>query len=90
MPCPANAARPPERREPRGGGLDGQHRKTEQALRAELAALRAEHRDLDAAIAALEGGPADALSLRRLKKKKLMLRDRIARIEDMLYPDIIA
>lgn len=63
----------------------------EQALRAELAELRQEHRDLDAAIAAMsELGKADLIQLQRLKKKKLKIRDRITVIEDKLLPDIIA
>ncbi len=63
----------------------------EEVLRIKLEALRAEHRDLDEAIAALEGrGTADQLTLRRLKKQKLGLKDRIAVIEDQLTPDIIA
>lgn len=63
----------------------------EEVLRIELEQLRREHRDLDNAISALEEtGRADMLSLRRLKKQKLALRDRIARIEDELTPDIIA
>jgi hypothetical protein len=53
--------------------------------------LKQEHRDLDSAINALEeSGRADALQLKRLKKKKLFLRDEIFRIEDQLLPDIIA
>ena len=60
-------------------------------LRAVLPKLKQEHRDLDSAINALEdAGRADALQLKRLKKKKLYLRDEIARIEDQLLPDIIA
>jgi hypothetical protein len=60
-------------------------------LRIEHQHLVQEHRDLDAAIAALhEEGRADPLTLQRLKKKKLALKDRIARIEDELTPDIIA
>jgi hypothetical protein len=70
--------------------MTGPEMSGEQVLRAELGVLRAEHRDLDAAIAALDQGRGDPLALRRLKKKKLILRDRIARIEDALYPDIIA
>ena len=63
----------------------------EEVLRVELAALREQHRDLDDAIAALEGAPLpDMLQVRRLKKRKLALKDRIARIEDALTPDIIA
>lgn len=60
-------------------------------LRVKLEVLRREHRDLDDAIHALqESGRGDALQLRRLKKQKLSLKDRIAMIEDNLLPDIIA
>jgi hypothetical protein len=60
-------------------------------LRAHLARLRQEHRDLDAAIEALQVAPgADILQIQRLKKRKLFLRDRITFIEDQLTPDIIA
>jgi hypothetical protein len=60
-------------------------------LRASLLKLKQEHRDLDAAINALEeSGRADQLQLKRLKKKKLALKDEIARVEDTLLPDIIA
>jgi hypothetical protein len=63
----------------------------EQSLRVALAALIQEHRDLDAAIAAMaEHGARDQLQLTRLKKRKLQLRDQIARIEDQLLPNIIA
>jgi hypothetical protein len=63
----------------------------EEVLRVKLEVLRREHRDLDQAILALEeSGRADMLTLRRLKKQKLMLKDQIARIEDELTPDIIA
>ncbi|REC56849.1 DUF465 domain-containing protein [Rhodosalinus sediminis] len=65
--------------------------KSEEVLRHELEVYRAEHRDLDEAIAALQArGTADRLTMQRLKKKKLQLKDRIAHIEDLLYPDIIA
>ncbi len=64
------------------------HRKQ---LRVKLEVLRREHRDLDEAIDALqESGRADQLRLRRLKKRKLQLKDQIALIEDELTPDIIA
>ena len=64
---------------------------TDDVLRMKLEALKREHRDLDAAIHALEEkGTADQLTLRRLKKQKLVLKDRIAQIEDRLLPDIIA
>ena len=63
----------------------------ERELRAQLARLLQDHRDLDAAIAALEGLPgADIIQVQRLKKRKLQLRDRITFIEDQLTPDIIA
>ena len=63
----------------------------ESELRAQLARLRQEHRDLDAAIEALQSSPAsDILQVQRLKKRKLFLRDRITHIEDQLTPDIIA
>jgi hypothetical protein len=56
-----------------------------------LELLRIEHRDLDAAIAALlESGATDQLQTARLKKRKLKLRDEIALLEDQLIPDIIA
>lgn len=65
--------------------------KTDEVLRFELEVFRREHRDLDEAIVALtEKGTADQLTLQRLKKKKLALKDRIALIEDRLTPDIIA
>ena len=65
--------------------------KTDDVLRVELAVFRREHRDLDDAIHALqERGTADQLTLRRLKKQKLALKDQIAKIEDQLTPDIIA
>jgi hypothetical protein len=63
----------------------------ENELRAQLARLRQEHRDLDTAIEALQDSPAsDILQVQRLKKRKLVLRDRITFIEDQLTPDIIA
>jgi hypothetical protein len=63
----------------------------EQSLRIALAALIEEHRDLDAAIASMaERGGRDQLQLTRLKKRKLQLKDQIARIEDQLLPNIIA
>jgi len=61
------------------------------AYEMELEALRQEHRDLDAAIEALQGaGAADQLQVQRLKKRKLVLRDRLTWLEDALTPDIIA
>ncbi|MEO0918970.1 MAG: DUF465 domain-containing protein [Pseudomonadota bacterium] len=63
---------------------------TEEVLRIKLEALKREHYDLDVAIDALDQRGTDPLSVRRLKKQKLMLKDRIAAIEDRLTPDIIA
>ncbi|MCB2047626.1 MAG: DUF465 domain-containing protein [Novosphingobium sp.] len=64
---------------------------TEEEMRKRLGALRIEHRDLDAAIDALEAsGSTDQLQIARLKKRKLLLKDQIAHIEDYLIPDIIA
>lgn len=63
----------------------------EHSLRVTLAALIEEHRDLDAAIAAMaKTGASDQLQLTRLKKRKLQLKDQIARIGDQLLPNIIA
>jgi hypothetical protein len=60
-------------------------------LRTQLRILEQEHRDLDAAILALEtSGNIDQLQLRRLKKKKLALKDQMTMIENKLIPDIIA
>ena len=57
----------------------------------ELARLKQEHRDLDTAIEALERMVAgDQLQIQRLKKRKLILKDRIGFLEDQLTPDIIA
>jgi hypothetical protein len=63
----------------------------EEMLRIKLEVLRREHRDLDQAIHALEEtGRPDQLTLRRLKKQKLFLKDQMVKIEDQLIPDIIA
>ena len=63
----------------------------ERALREQLARLLQEHRDLDAAIEALVTSPgSDLIQVQRLKKRKLVLRDKIRIIEDQLTPDIIA
>ena len=63
----------------------------ERALREQLARLLQEHRDLDAAIEALVISPgSDLIQVQRLKKRKLVLRDKIRCIEDQLTPDIIA
>jgi hypothetical protein len=63
----------------------------EGVLRGRLAELRQEHQDLDDSIHALELSPRhDQIQIARLKKKKLVLRDQIERLEDQLTPDIIA
>lgn len=63
----------------------------EEVLRIKLEVLRREHRDLDEAILALtSAGHPDQLRIVRLKKQKLALKDQIARVEDLLTPDIIA
>lgn len=63
----------------------------DEMLRIRLEVMRREHRDLDEAIHALElNGRPDPLTLRRLKKQKLALKDQIVKIEDQLIPDIIA
>ena len=60
-------------------------------LRAQLQTLIQQHRDLDSAISSLEEtGTGDQLQLRRLKKMKLDIKDKIQPIENMLIPDIIA
>ncbi len=60
-------------------------------LRVRLDELKCEHRELDVRIGALHTDHlSDQLTLKRLKKRKLWLKDQIARVEDQLYPDIIA
>jgi hypothetical protein len=63
----------------------------DEGLRARIAALRQEHLDLGDAVEALLAMPRpDQLQIARLKKKKLVLRDEVTRLEDQLTPDIIA
>lgn len=66
--------------------------KSEEVLKVKLEVLRREHRDLDDAIAALEekGNLSDPFTVKRLKRQKLQLKDRITLIENRLTPDIIA
>jgi hypothetical protein len=62
-----------------------------EAVKLRITALKTEHRDLDEAIARLsEEVPADNLQLQRFKKRKLALKDLIAKLENSLLPDIIA
>ena len=66
-------------------------RQNDRELREQLMRLKAEHRELDEEIVALEeSGLADQLNIRRLKKKKLAIKDQITSVEDQLLPDIIA
>lgn len=63
----------------------------EEKLKEKLAEIKLEHRDLDEAIELMaHSGVIDMIKLQRLKKRKLFLRDMIAKIESMLIPDIIA
>jgi hypothetical protein len=60
-------------------------------IKRRISELNLEHRDLDRAIEALELNPLhDELQLKRLKKRKLMLKDQIARLESQLIPDLNA
>jgi hypothetical protein len=60
-------------------------------LHIRLATLQTEHRDLDDVIERLiESPPFDQLQLQRLKKRKLILKDQITKLEGILLPDIIA
>ncbi|HAJ84484.1 MAG: DUF465 domain-containing protein [Planktomarina sp.] len=61
-----------------------------EVMEIELEVLRQEHRDLDLAISVLAEKAIDQLAVKRLKKKKLLLKDRITKFEDDLMPDIIA
>ena len=66
-------------------------RPDERELREQLSRLRAEHRELDAEIVAEEESThSDQLQIKRLKKRKLAIKDQITEIEDQLLPDIIA
>jgi hypothetical protein len=63
----------------------------EDEIRGQMTHLMQEHRDLDDAITAItRAGTFDLLQVQRLKKRKLMLKDEIAKLKNMLVPDIIA
>ncbi len=71
--------------------MDNDNDNNIEALRQKLAELTSEHRDLDDVIAHIgETAPFDQVQIKRLKKRKLLLKDQIARIESKLLPDIIA
>ncbi|HEY8573764.1 YdcH family protein [Phenylobacterium sp.] len=71
--------------------MNDQEFPSEEVLQARLTELRQDHADFDAAIQALALSPLpDMMLIARLKRKKLALKDEIARLEDMLTPDIIA
>ena len=73
------------------GRIERMQRSNDRELREELVRLRAEHRALDDEIVRLEESTAaDQLQIKRLKKKKLILKDQIQSVEDQLLPDIIA
>ena len=75
---------------PPGSVQDSRVAEDEEVLRVQLGLLKQEHRDMDAAIDALQRQGGDPFTIKRLKTQKLRLKDRIARIEDELNPDIIA
>jgi hypothetical protein len=59
-------------------------------IRLEFAKLKQEHADFDAAINAMIAMSCDPLQIQRMKKKKLLIKDRLAKLEDRIIPDIIA
>ena len=59
-------------------------------LRLAAARLRQEHEDYDAAINAMIQTGCEALRIQRMKKKKLILKDKLSKLEDQIIPDIIA
>lgn len=71
--------------------MNGEQPANDEGLRGQVAVMRQEHQDLDAAIRALGLLPdVDQLRIARLKKKKLTLRDEIVRLSARITPDIIA
>ncbi|HEY7990924.1 MAG TPA: DUF465 domain-containing protein [Stellaceae bacterium] len=61
-----------------------------EAVKAKIAALKTEHRELDEQIAKVEQGAGDGIRLQKMKRRKLALKDQIAKLESQLLPDIIA
>lgn len=60
-------------------------------IRQKLAELKSEHRDLDDVIVQISGdSPFNQIQITRLKKRKLLLKDQILRLESKMLPDIIA
>ena len=59
-------------------------------IRLEYAKLKQDHTDFDAAINAMIATGCDPLQIQRMKKKKLVLKDKLKVIEDRIIPDIIA
>jgi hypothetical protein len=71
--------------------LESMDQSDNEVVRQKLTHLLSEHRDLDDVITRItEGGPFDQLQVRRLKKRKLLLKDQISQLESQLLPDIIA
>ncbi|MEQ8653515.1 MAG: DUF465 domain-containing protein [Kiloniellales bacterium] len=71
--------------------VDPDVKPSQDEIRAKLEELRMQHRDLDDVIARIiEEVPFDQIRMQRMKKRKLQLRDQIAKLEDHLIPDIIA
>ncbi len=71
--------------------MEGKEEAHLDAVRERLTRLQSEHRDLDEVITHIsESGNFDQLQIQRLKKRKLMLKDQISRLESRLVPDIIA
>jgi hypothetical protein len=69
----------------------GEDQDSQEQRRVRLEQLRSEHRDLDDVIhRLLDNPPFDQLQVQRLKKRKLVLKDQIAKLEALLIPDIIA
>ncbi|WP_313521973.1 DUF465 domain-containing protein [Shinella sp.] len=59
-------------------------------MRLAAARLRQEHEDYDTAINAMIQVGCEALKIQRMKKKKLILKDKLSKLEDQIIPDIIA